>query len=100
MGVFVYILRCSDNSYYVGNATGDDLAPRIAQHQSGAFPGYTFARRPVRLVWSEHFDRVTDANAAERQIKGWSRAKKEALIKGNWDAIRGLAKRRGGKPKL
>ncbi len=75
MGAFVYMLQCSDNSYYVGSATGDDLGPRIAQHEAGAYPGYTFTRRPVRLVWSEHFDRITDAIVVERKIKGWSRAK-------------------------
>ena len=81
MGAFVYMLKCADNSYYVGSATGDDLTIRIAQHQSGAFMGYTWSRRPVVFVWSEHFDRIVDAIAVERQIKGWSRAKKEALIK-------------------
>ena len=99
MGAFVYMLQCSDGSYYIGSARGDDLGPRIAEHESGAYAGYTYSRRPVRLAWSEHFDRITDAIAVERQIKGWSRAKKEALIKGDWSDIRGLARRRGGKPK-
>ncbi|MEA2819258.1 MAG: putative endonuclease [Bradyrhizobium sp.] len=83
MAIYVYMLRCADNSYYIGSATGDDLQPRIDQHNSGAFPGYTFHRRPVTL-------------AAERQIKGWSRAKKEALIRGDWTTIHQLS-RRGGK---
>lgn len=96
MGCYVYMLRCADGSFYVGSATGEDLSGRIVQHQTGAYPGYTFKRRPVTLVWSEHFDRITDAIAAERQIKGWSRAKKEALICGDWDRISFLAKRRGG----
>jgi putative endonuclease len=52
----------------------------------------------VRLVWSEHFERITDAIAAERQIKGWSRAKKEALAKGEWQRVQQLAKRRAGRP--
>jgi putative endonuclease len=92
------MLKCADGSYYVGSATGDDLTNRIAQPQSGAYPGsYTYTRRPVSLVWSEHFDRITDAIAVERQIKGWSRAKKEALIAGNWTAIEQLSKRRGGR---
>src|SRR5882672_649009 len=95
MGVYVYMLRCVDNSFYVGSATGDDLSPRIDQHNAGSYQGYTFKRRPVVLVWSEHFDRITDGIAAERQIKGWSRAKKEALIRSDWDAISRLA-RRGG----
>jgi putative endonuclease len=94
------MLRCADGSYYVGSATGDDLEPRILAHQTGSYPeSYTAKRRPVTLVWSEHFDRITDAIAAERQIKGWSRAKKMALIRGDWDGIRALAKRRAGKPK-
>jgi putative endonuclease len=93
MGAFVYILRCRDGSYYVGSATGNDLAPRIAQHQAGAFPGYTSIRRPVELVWSQYFERITDAIAAERQIKGWGRAKKEALIEGDWCALSQLARR-------
>jgi putative endonuclease len=99
MGAFAYMLRCADGTYYVGSATGDDLAPRIAQHQSGTLPGHTFSRRPVCLVWSEHFDRITDAIAAERKVKGWGRPKKEALINGDWRMIQRLAKRRGGKPK-
>jgi len=65
----------------------------MAQHQSGVFGGYTASRRPVELVWSEHFDRITDAIAAERQIKGWSRAKKEALVAGDWQSLRNHAKR-------
>ena len=98
MAIYVYMLRCVDNSYYVGSATGDDLQPRIDQHNCGAFPGYTFRRRPVVLVWSEHFDRIADGIAAGRQIKGWSRAKKEALIKHDWLEISRLS-RRGGKSK-
>ncbi len=99
MGVYVYMLRCADNSFYVGSATGDDLAPRIDQHNAGSYPGYTFTRRPVVLVWSEYFDRITDGIAAERQIKGWSRAKKEALIRSDWKEISQLARRRAGRPK-
>jgi len=96
MGIYVYMLRCADNSFYVGSATGDDLTPRVDQHNAGAYPGYTYSRRPVVLVWSEHFDRITDGIAAERQIKGWSRAKKEALIKSDWSMISQLSRRRGG----
>jgi putative endonuclease len=83
MAAFVYMLRCSDGSCYVGNTVGPDLEKRIAEHQSGAFPGYTYSRRPVLLVWSEEFDRIADAIAAERQVKGWTRAKKEALVRGD-----------------
>src|SRR5436305_12473025 len=92
MAIYGYMLRCADNSYYIGSATGDDLQPRIDQHNCGAFPSYTFSRRPVTLVWSERFDRVTDGIAAERQIKGWSRAKKEALIKQDWIEISRLSR--------
>ena len=97
MGAFAYMLLCSDHSLYVGSATGDDLSKRIAEHNTGAYRGYTFTRRPVRLIRSEHFDRITDAIATERQIKGWSRAKKTALAKGEWPRLQRLAKRRGGK---
>ena len=69
MGAFVYMLRCADGSFYVGSATGDDLTLRIAQHEAGTFEGYTSLRRPVTLVWSEFFDRITDAIAVERKIK-------------------------------
>jgi putative endonuclease len=99
MGAFVYMLRCADSSYYVGSATGDDLWKRVAEHETGAYRGYTYTRRPVRLVWSEHFERITDAIAVERKIKGWSRAKKAALIICDWSEIKLHAKRRTGKPK-
>ncbi len=99
MGAFVYMLRCADGSYYVGSARNNDLGERVAVHQAGVYHGYTSTRRPVHLVWSEYFDRITDAIAAERKIKGWSRAKKEALIRGDWTKIKLLARRRAGKPK-
>ncbi|MGL5165992.1 MAG: GIY-YIG nuclease family protein [Afipia sp.] len=99
MGAFVYILLCADKSFYVGSATGNDLSVRINQHNQGYFRGYTHSRRPVELVWSQHFDRITDAIAAERQIKGWSRAKKQALIRSDWETVQNLTSRRGGQPK-
>jgi putative endonuclease len=99
MGAFVYMLRCSDGSYYVGSARSDDLAQRVAEHQAGVYRGYTSTRRPVQLVWSEKFLQITDAIATERKIKGWSRAKKEPLIRGDWTNIQLLARRRAGKPK-
>ena len=80
MSAFVYILRCADGSYYVGSARGATLDKRVGEHQGGEIDGYTSTRRPVTLVFSEQFDRITDAIAAERRIKGWSRVKKEALI--------------------
>jgi propionyl-CoA carboxylase alpha chain len=85
------MLRCADDSYYVGQT--DDLASRVAAHQSGLIEGYTQKRRPVTLAWSQEFAERDEAFRAERQIKGWSRAKKEALIRGDWDAIHLLAMR-------
>ena len=101
MGAFVYILHCADGSYYVGSARGDDFDKRFYEHQTGALGGgYTSTRRPVRLVFHEHFERINDAIAAERRIKGWSRAKKEALIRGEWDRLPWLAKRPGGRARI
>jgi putative endonuclease len=97
VGIYIYMLRCADGSYYVGSATGHDLSPRIDQHNAGSYPGYTLSRRPVVLVWSEYF--FTDGIAVERQIKGWSRAKKEALIHSDWTSLRKFASRRAGAPK-
>jgi len=85
------MLRCSDGSYYVGHT--DDLVARIAAHQSGLMPGYTQKRRPVALVWHQNFPDQDQAFAAERQIKGWSRAKKDALIDGDWEAIQLLSRK-------
>jgi putative endonuclease len=97
MSAFVYILHCADGSYYVGSARGDYLDKRLSEHQTGALGGHTSTRRPVTLVFHEHFDRITDAIAAERRIKGWSRAKKEALINGDWSLVQWLAKRPGAR---
>jgi putative endonuclease len=66
----------------------------MQEHETGAYRGYAFTRRPVQLVWSEYFDRIIDAIAVERQIKGWSRAKKEALIREDWKSLQVLARRR------
>jgi predicted GIY-YIG superfamily endonuclease len=88
---WVYILLCADGSYYVGSARGA-LADRLAKHDSGVHDGYTKARRPIRLVWSQSFQYITDAIAAERQVKGWRREKKEALINGKLDLLPKLSK--------
>ena len=95
MTAFVYTLRCSDGSYYVGS-TRSSLEARVAEHNAGTFRGYTWSRRPVELVFHESFERITDAIAAERQLKGWSRAKKEALINGDTAVLQQAAKRRTG----
>jgi putative endonuclease len=94
MNAHVYILRCSDGSYYVGS-TRTSLQERLAQHNAGSFGGYTAWRRPVELVFQQDFDRITDAIAAERQLKGWTRAKKEALIRGDMETLHRLAKGKG-----
>jgi tRNA/rRNA methyltransferase len=85
------MLRCADGSYYVGHS--DDPERRVAEHRAGASPGYTQTRLPVELVWSETFGSRDEALAAERQLKGWSRAKKEALIRGDWDAVSSLSRK-------
>ena len=79
MEVTVYILRCSDGSYYTG-LTKKPVEARVQEHQSGLYKGYTWHRRPVVLVYAERHTRLVEAIARERQIKQWSRRKKEALI--------------------
>jgi putative endonuclease len=92
-GAWLYILKCADGSYYTGTAR-TTLEQRLAEHNSGHFDGYTATRRPVALVYSQWFDRITDAIAAGRQVKGWSRAKKEALIRDDFEALKVLARRK------
>jgi putative endonuclease len=92
MPFWAYMLHCADRSFYVGHT--DNLDDRIGAHQSGLIPGYTSTRLPVTLVWSEEFPARYEALQAERQIKGWSRTKKLALIRGDWTAISALAKNR------
>jgi putative endonuclease len=86
------MLRCADGSYYIGT-TRSGLETRITEHQAGAFDGYTARRRPVTLVLQQDFERVEDAVAAERQVKGWRREKKEALIRGDFSALPALSRR-------
>ncbi|HEV8015075.1 MAG TPA: GIY-YIG nuclease family protein [Stellaceae bacterium] len=93
MGAFLYILRCSDGSYYTGT-TRASLEQRVAEHNVGTFGGYTAGLRPVTLVFHQEFDRITDAIAAERQVKNWGRAKKEALIRADFGMLKMLAKGR------
>lgn len=89
-----YILRCADDSYYTGTSRADDPETRLSQHNAGLFGGYTAKRLPVTLAYSVHFDQITDAIAYERQVRGWSKAKKEALIKGEFELLQKLSKRR------
>jgi len=88
---YMYILRCSDGSYYVGST--DNLQARILAHNAGRGPSYTSRRRPVQLVYSESYDNNRLAGQRERQLKGWSRAKKEALILGDVEELKRLSKR-------
>ena len=86
MSYFVYILKCADGTYYTGIT--NDIARRLSEHQSGSNPSaYTFSRRPVKLVWGEEVSSYGDALKHERQIKKWSQAKKEALIRGDFETI-------------
>ncbi len=89
MAAWVYILRCVDKSYYTGCTTNIDQ--RFYEHQAGVFPGYTSSRRPVELVWLEEFPDINQAIDVERQLKGWSRKKKEALIQGDFNLLHELA---------
>jgi putative endonuclease len=91
------MLRCADGHFYVGT-TRKALEERVAEHNAGTFNGYTAMRRPVTLVFSERFPNITDAVAAERKIKGWSRAKKQALVDGDWSRVSMLARRGGPHP--
>ena len=93
MSFWVYILRCADGSYYTGQT--DDLERRVAEHQSGTWPGYTSSRRPVILVYSEAFSTREEALTCERKIKGWSQMKKEAMLRGDWAEVSRLGKGRG-----
>lgn len=87
---WIYILRCSDGSYYTGHT--DNLEKRLASHQTGEMHGYTSTRLPVKLVFSQAMPTRGEALSAERQIKGWSRAKKEAMMRGDWQTVSDLAK--------
>ncbi|TBR11966.1 MAG: GIY-YIG nuclease family protein [Rugosibacter sp.] len=91
MAFWVYILRCADGSYYTGHT--DNLEKRIGEHETGAISScYTFKRRPLQLVFSQDCATREEALAAEQQIKGWSRKKKEAMMRGNWAEVSRLAK--------
>jgi putative endonuclease len=92
MQVTVYLLRCADGSYYTG-LTREAVEARVWEHNNEPIDGYPARRRPVTLAFCEIYDRLTDAIARERQIKGWSRAKKEALIRGDYEALPALSSR-------
>ena len=88
---WTYILRCSDNSYYVGSTVL--LERRVSEHQLGLDATYTRKRRPVELVWAGEFGRVDQAFAFEKQVQGWSRRKREALIEGRLSDLPFLSSR-------
>jgi len=91
---WLYVVRCSDGCFYTGT-TRADVEIRVGQHNAGMFSdSYTFRRRPVTLVFAEHFPTIMDAIAGERQVKGWSRRKKQAMIDRQWDLLPALSKRR------
>jgi putative endonuclease len=97
-GAFIYILRCADGSYYTGLTKQDESEGRVWEHNEAIYKNaYTSTRLPVTLVYAEHFEMVLDAITTERRIKGWSRAKKEAMMAGDWQSLIQLSKRRGGK---
>ena len=92
---YLYILECADSTYYIGHT--DDLDARMAQHDVGTANSYTDTRRPLRLVFAQEFETRYDALTAERRLKGWSRAKKQAYMAGDWNEVSRLAR---GKDRL
>ncbi|HEX8553999.1 MAG TPA: GIY-YIG nuclease family protein [Sphingomonas sp.] len=94
MTFWAYLLHCRGGVFYAGHT--DNLEGRIAQHMSGAIPGFTRKYAPATLVWSAEFPTRLEALEAEHRIKGWSRAKKLALIRGDWAMISTLAKGKNG----
>jgi putative endonuclease len=91
---WMYILECADGSYYVGSTV--DLDGRLWQHNEGLGAAYTRPRRrrPVRVAYAAHFDRIDEAFAFEKRVQGWSRAKRLALIEQRWDDLPALSRRR------
>jgi predicted GIY-YIG superfamily endonuclease len=90
LSFWTYLLHCNGGYFYVGHT--DDLERRVTQHEAGYLSGFTRDHLPVKLVWSEYFQTRQEAREMEHRLKGWSRAKKLALIRGDWEAIQMLAK--------
>jgi len=88
---YLYILECANGQYYTGSTK--HLAKRITQHQSGQGANFTKKHLPVKLVYYEEFQRIDQAFYREKQIQGWSRKKKEALIKGELNELPILSKK-------
>jgi putative endonuclease len=87
---YMYILECADGSYYTGST--NNLERRLQQHQNGEGANYTKKHLPVKLVYFEEFQRIDDAFYREKQVQGWGRKKKEALINGCFDKLSSLSK--------
>jgi putative endonuclease len=96
MRAWLYVLKCADGSYYTGST--NNLPLRFAQHQAGEGCAYTRRRLPVELVYTHEFSSEHEAFLRERQVKGWSRAKKEALIRSDFEALVELSKSRASHP--
>ena len=86
----MYILKCSDNSYYVGST--NNLTLRIEEHMNGEGAEYTKHRLPVELVYYEECQSIKEAFLREKQVQGWSRKKREALINGKFEELEKLSK--------
>ena len=96
-GAWVCIVECRDGSFYTGLTKQDDPEARVWEHNNRVFPdSYTSSRLPVKLVYAEHFELVSDAIVVERRTKGWSRAKKVAMMSADWRQVQFLSRRRGG----
>ena len=94
--MFVYILRCSDDSYYTG--VTNDIDRRFAEHcEAKDTKAYTYSRRPLQLVFCEQFNNPNEAIEFEKQIKGWSRKKKQAIINREWEKLPELSKSKNPK---
>jgi predicted GIY-YIG superfamily endonuclease len=89
---WLYILKCADGSYYTG--TTWDLEKRLWEHRQGIEGSYTYGKRPVHVVFTQEFPSWTEAVVRERQVKGWTRKKKEALIRSDFDELKRLAKKK------
>jgi putative endonuclease len=88
---WMYILKCADGSYYVGSTK--DLEPRIWQHNQGIGAKYTARRRPATLAYAAEFENISEAYEREKQVQGWGRAKREALIRGDFASLPELARK-------
>jgi predicted GIY-YIG superfamily endonuclease len=96
MPFYVYVLQCSDQTYYTGHT--DDLDTRMHQHGTGFGAAYTAKRRPLQLLWATDCQSRDEAFWLEKQIQGWSRAKKEALMRGDFEALPGLSRSKNSPP--